>query len=158
MIARPAAAVAALLALAGCGAANPCADRSGTLPVTVAAKAGPRVFCAELADAPDEQASGLMHRTDLAPDGGMLFAPYPAEGGPPRVASFWMRNTPTSLDILFIRPDRTIARVAARTTPFSEEPVGSGEPVSAVLEIVGGRAAALGIAAGDQVDWREPKG
>ena len=36
-----------------------------------------------------------MYRTDIPPDGGMLFAPYPADGGPPREASFWMKNTPT---------------------------------------------------------------
>ena len=81
------------------------------------------------------------------------FGPDLFPGGPAVPASFWMRNTPTSLDILFIRPDRTIARVAARATPYSEEPIPSGEPVSAVLEINGGRAAELGISVGDKVSW-----
>jgi uncharacterized protein len=95
-----------------------------------------------------------MFRTDIARDGGMLFAPYPPEGGAPREASFWMKNTPTPLDIVFIRPDGTIATIAENTVPFSEAPVRSGEPVSAVLEILGGRAAELGIAPGDRVTWQ----
>ena len=88
-----------------------------------------------------------MFRTDLKHDGGMLFTPYPADGGPPREASFWMKNTPTPLDIIFIRADGTIARIAENTVPFCETPVASGEPVRAVLEILGGRAA----------DWGSPR-
>jgi uncharacterized membrane protein (UPF0127 family) len=83
----------------------------------------------------------------------MLFYPYPAEGGPPREASFWMKNTPTPLDILFIRTDGTIATIAENTVPFSEAQVRSREPVGAVLELVGGRTAELGIAEGDKVTW-----
>ena len=64
-----------------------------------------------------------------------------------------MKNTPTPLDIIFIRSDGTIARVAENTIPFSEEMVSSGEPVSAVLELVGGRAAETGVSEGDRVSW-----
>ena len=94
-----------------------------------------------------------MFRTNLPADGGMIFIPYPAEGGPPREASFWMKNTPTPLDIIFIRPDGTIAAIAENTVPYSEEPSRSGEPVAAVLEILGGRSAELGISEGDKVSW-----
>ena len=73
---------------------------------------------------------------------------------PPRPASFWMKNTVIPLDMIFVRPDGTIARIAADTVPYSLDPVDSGEPVSAVLEIAGGRAAELGIAEGDKVSWR----
>jgi uncharacterized membrane protein (UPF0127 family) len=59
--------------------------------------------------------------------------------------------------MIFIRPDGTIARIEAETIPYSLEPVQSGEPVSAVLEIGGGKAEALGIAAGDRVIWDDPK-
>ena len=111
-------------------------------------------FVVEVAATEAQQQQGLMYRPPLAPDAGMLFAPYPPDGGPPRVANFWMRNTPSPLDILFIRPDRTIATIAENTVPFSEAPVPSGEPVSAVLELGGGRAAELGIAAGDKVTWK----
>ena len=111
-------------------------------------------FTVEVAATEPQQQQGLMYRPPLAPDAGMLFAPYPPDGGPPRAANFWMRNTPSPLDILFIRPDRTIATVAENTVPFSETPGPSGEPVSAVLELGGGRAAELGIAAGDKVTWK----
>ena len=69
-----------------------------------------------------------MYRTDLKPDGGMLFAPYPPEGGGPRTASFWMKNTPTPLDILFIRADGTIARIAENSVPFSEAQIPPASP------------------------------
>lgn len=113
-------------------------------------------FRAELARTTVEQAKGLMYRTRIADDGGMLFHPYPADGGPPREATFWMKDTPSPLDILFIRADRTIARIAENTTPYSQAPIPSGEPVSAVLELRGGRTAELGIAEGDRVDWPKP--
>jgi uncharacterized protein len=121
------------------------------VPVTIATKVGTRLIKAELADTTPEQAAGLMFRTALPDDGGMLFHPYPPEGGPPKPASFWMENTPLPLDIVFIRPDGTIARIAAETVPMSQTPIESGEPVGAVLEIRGGRAAAMGIAEGDRV-------
>lgn len=110
-------------------------------------------FQVEHAKTSEAQSRGLMYRTELPRDGGMLFAPYPGDGGPPREASFWMRNTPSALDILFIRPDGVIARIAANAAPLDETRILSGEPVAAVLELNGGRAAELGIAAGDKVDW-----
>jgi len=135
------------------GTATTTPVRQGTLPVTITTAGGRHVFTVERATTAAEQAQGLMFRTDLTPDGGMLFWPYPADGSGPREASFWMKNTPTSLDILFIRADGTIARIADSTTPMSETPVTSGEPVTAVLELIAGRAAALGIAEGDTVSW-----
>ncbi len=53
----------------------------------------------------------------------MLFSPYPPEGGAPREASFWMKNTPSSLDIIFIRPDGTIAAIAENAVPHDEQPL-----------------------------------
>jgi len=130
---------------------------TGKLPVLVKTKQGRHCFAIERATTAAEQERGLMFRSDLTPDGGMLFWPYPAggpvSGGARQEANFWMKNTPTSLDILFIRADGTIARIAEDTVPFSEQPIPSGEPVTAVLELVGGRAAALGIAEGDMVSW-----
>jgi uncharacterized membrane protein (UPF0127 family) len=122
------------------------------LPLTIASSNGNHVFRVERAITPAEQEKGLMYRTDLTDDGGMLFWPYPPTGDP-KVASFWMKNTPSSLDIIFIRKDGSIAHIAENTTPLSEEPVDSGEPVGAVLEIKGGRASALGISEGDKVSW-----
>jgi uncharacterized membrane protein (UPF0127 family) len=83
----------------------------------------------------------------------MIFAPYPPDGGAPREATFWMKNTPSPLDIIFIRADGTIAHIAENAVPFSEDKIPSGEPVAAVLELNGGRAGELGIAEGDKVTW-----
>ena len=89
-----------------------------------------------------------MFRRSLDADGGMIF-PY----DPPQEVAFWMKNTLIPLDIIFIKPDRTIARVAANAAPLSLDPIWSGEPINGVLEIRGGRAAELRIKAGDTVDW-----
>jgi uncharacterized membrane protein (UPF0127 family) len=153
--------LAGVLAL-GAGAGGVAYMRSGagteapavvTLPLTIKSATGTHGFVVERAKTVDEQARGLMFRTDLKPDGGMLFWPYPPTGGAPVVANFWMKNTPSSLDIVYIRGDGTIARIAENTVPFSEAPIPSGEPVGAVLELMGGRAAELGIAEGDLVTW-----
>lgn len=106
-------------------------------------------FIVEVAATVGEQAQGLMFRTRLAPDKGMIF-PFPDD----RVASFWMKNTVIPLDIIFIRRDGTIESIAANTTPYSLAPVRSNEPVATVLEIAGGQAAKLGIEPGDIVTWQ----
>ncbi|MEL6874001.1 MAG: DUF192 domain-containing protein [Pseudomonadota bacterium] len=105
-------------------------------------------FTVEIAQSPEQQARGMMFRTELAPDKGMLF-PFPAE----KMASFWMKNTVIPLDIIFVRRDGTIESIAAQTTPYSLEPVQSGEPVAAVLELAGGRAAELSLQPGDTISW-----
>ena len=127
---------------------------AGSIALTIAGAHGRHDFVVERATTAAEQEKGLMFRTDLTPDGGMLFWPYPAGGGAPIQANFWMKNTPTPLDIVFIRADGTIARIAENTVPFSEEGIPSNEPVGAVLELVGGRTGELGIAEGDKVTWR----
>jgi len=133
-------------------AQGPVAERSAAgleqVPLTIRSASGAHRFTVEVAGTPEEQANGLMHRQSLAGDRGMLF-PYE----PPQDVSFWMKNTLIPLDMIFIRPDGTIARIAANTVPLSLDPVPSLEPVSAVLEIAGGRAAELGIQEGDRVEW-----
>ncbi len=133
-------------------AQSPLAERSAAgleqVPLTIRSATGRHRFTVEIARSPQEQATGLMQRESLTPDRGMLF-PY----DPPQPASFWMKNTLIPLDIIFIRADGRIARIAANTVPLSLEPVPSLEPVAAVLEIAGGRAAELGIAPGDRVSW-----
>lgn len=124
-----------------------------TVTVTIQSGNGAHVFTVETARTAAEQEQGLMFRTDIAENGGMLFAPYPPGGGLPQRATFWMKNTPSPLDIIFIRANHTVARIAENAVPFDESPIASGEPVSAVLELKGGRASALGIAEGDKVSW-----
>lgn len=152
-------AAAAVLAASGCtgqAVATPSASAAAplaTAQVSIETPNGPHAFTVEVAASEEAQRKGLMYRRDIPADGGMLFAPYPPEGGGPREAFFWMKNTPSALDIIFIRADGTIARVAANAVPYSEDTIDSGEPVAAVLEIRGGRAAELGIAAGERVTW-----
>jgi len=126
---------------------------AAAVTVTIASANGNHVFTVETARTAAQQERGLMYRTDIPDDGGMLFAPYPPDGGPPREANFWMKNTPSPLDIIFIRADHSIARIAENAVPFDETPIPSGEPVAAVLELKGGRTSALGIAEGDKVSW-----
>lgn len=149
--------IACWFLLAGCGGGDAATSghdpKDKLLTVTIESAQGERVFRVETAKTAFEQKRGLMYRTDIPRDGGMLFAPYPPGGGGPRQASFWMKDTPSALDILYIRADRTIARIAENAVPFSEELIPSGEPVAAVLEINGGRAAELGIEEGDSVRW-----
>ena len=107
---------------------------------------GPVTFNVEVASDSATQMKGLMFRTRLAPDAGMLF-----DFHWPSPITFWMKNTPLSLDMLFIKADGTISTIAANTIPYSEDSIPSSEPVRAVLEINGGRAVALGIRPGDKV-------
>ena len=102
---------------------------------------------AEIADEPAEHSQGLMFRTEMGPGQGMLF-----NFGETRPVTMWMKNTPLSLDMVFIRPDGTVATVAERTEPFSLKHIPSGEPVSHVLELRGGVARMIGLKAGDRVE------
>lgn len=119
-----------------------------TIPVTVRSTTGDHLFDVETAVTPDEQRRGLMFRESLPENGGMIF-PFDF----PRLASFWMRNTMIPLDMIFIRADGVITNIARETEPYTLDSYYSTEPVIAVLEIAGGRAAELGINAGDQVAW-----
>ena len=105
-------------------------------------------FTVEVAATPAEQATGMMFRRSVAPNRGMLF-PY----SPPQTVGFWMRNTFIPLDMIFIRADGSIARIAT-AVQHSLDSVSSYEPVVAVLEIGGGRAAELGISEGDRVAYK----
>ena len=116
--------------------------------MSIRSATGTHHFVVEVARTPEEQAQGLMNRNSLEPMCGMIF-PFPA----PKVASFWMKNTLIPLDMIFIRADGTIANIEANTVPLSLQPVYAVEPVTAVLEIAGGRAEQLGIKPGDKVEW-----
>jgi uncharacterized membrane protein (UPF0127 family) len=118
------------------------------IPLTITSLGKTHRFRVEVARTPQEQAKGLMFRTAMGPDEGMLF-PYDQ----PRVLSFWMKNTVLSLDLIFIGPDRRIVNVAANAVPYSEQSILSDAPAIAVLELNAGRARELGIVAGARVDW-----
>ncbi len=141
------------LGASACGAGQASLPASGvttlrTIPLVIASKNGQHRFTVEVAQTEDEQARGLMFRDRLSPNAGMIFPMTPSRG-----VSFWMKNTVIPLDMVFIRADGTIAKIAADTIPYSLEPVSSDEPVGAVLEIAGGRAAQLGLQPDDKVSW-----
>ncbi|MCL5777865.1 DUF192 domain-containing protein [Limibaculum sp. FT325] len=114
--------------------------------VSVLAPAGPVRYRVEIADDPDEQAQGLMFRTSMDQDAGMLFI-FPE----PRQATFWMKNTILPLDIVFIDATGLILNIAERTTPFSEATLPSQGQALAVLEVNAGEAARHGFGPGSQV-------
>ena len=119
------------------------------VPLTVPTPGGKaHAFRVEVARTPQEQSRGLMFRTEMEADEGMLF-PYQQ----PQMLSFWMRNTVLSLDLIFLGPDRRVINVAANAVPYSEESIPSDAPAVAVLELNAGRAQALGIVPGSKVDW-----
>ena len=118
------------------------------IPLTIKSSTGKHRFTVEVAQTPEQQAQGLMFRQSLAANQGMIFP-----RNPPGDASFWMKDTLIPLDLVFIRPDGSIARIAENAVPMSLDPIPSLEPVGAVLEIAGGRAAQLGIKPNDKVTW-----
>jgi hypothetical protein len=117
------------------------------VPLTITSASGVHSFTVDVAATPEQQETGLMFVKHLAADRGMIF-PY----DPPQPVAFWMHNTLIPLDMVFIRADGTIARIATAKA-LDDTPVPSGEPIAAVLEIAGGRAAQLGIVPGDKVEW-----
>jgi uncharacterized protein len=102
----------------------------------------------EVAETLDQKSLGLMFRTSLADNQGMLF-PYER----PQELTMWMKNTYISLDMVFIRADGIVHRIAVRTEPLSEKIVASEGDVVAVLELAGGAAERLGLKAGDRIAY-----
>jgi uncharacterized membrane protein (UPF0127 family) len=115
-------------------------------PLEIVTKSGVRSFQVEMARTDEELSRGLMYRRELPEGRGMLF-----DFRQDRPVGMWMKNTYISLDMLFIRSDGTIIKIAERTKPHSLENITSGLPVRAVLEIVGGSARTFGIRPGDKV-------
>lgn len=114
--------------------------------LTIKTAAAEHQFTMEVVDTPESRAKGLMFRTALAPDAGMLF-----DFKESRQVSFWMQNTLIPLDMLFIRQDGTIANIHVNAKPLDPTSIPSDGPVQFVFEIAGGRSVELGIKAGDRV-------
>jgi uncharacterized membrane protein (UPF0127 family) len=114
--------------------------------IVIDSTGGPRAFEVEIAADDASRANGLMHRTQLAPRTGMLF-----DFKSLVMVTFWMKDTPLPLDMLFVRADGTISTIAADAAPFSTAAIFSAEPVRAVIEINGGLAQTLGIDPGGKV-------
>ncbi len=138
------------LPIAACSKDGSEAESVATIPLTVTMTGAAHRFNVEVARSEAEQEQGLMFRTSLPKDGGMLF-PF----AKPKIASFWMKNTLIPLDMIFVRSDGSIDRIAENTIPESLEPVASGGEVAAVLELAGGTAAELGIDESATVTWKD---
>jgi uncharacterized membrane protein (UPF0127 family) len=119
---------------------------AGKQTLEIASKSGVHVFSVEIADNDAERAKGLMYRKELPEGQGMLFDFHREQE-----VSFWMQNTYIPLDMVFIRADGRILRIAENTEPLSTKLISSGGPVRAVLEVIGGTTRKLGIAPGDRV-------
>ena len=122
------------------------AQAADTQSLEIVSKTGVHVFSVEFAKTDAEREKGLMFRKELPEGRGMLFD-FDSE----REIAMWMKNTYIPLDMIFIRNDGTISRIAENTTPLSERIIPSVGPVRAVLEVIGGSTRKLGIAPGDKV-------
>ncbi len=151
--------VAALILLSGCSTlssvkkmtanASPQIEQGQQLPTTAIALIKDATIQLEVAQTPQQQATGLMFRESLADDRGMLF-PFPNE----RMARFWMKNVPISLDMIFLNGDRVVG-IASDVPPCKTEPCpiyGPNALVDGVIELRGGRARELAVEVGDTIE------
>jgi uncharacterized membrane protein (UPF0127 family) len=131
------------------GLAPPAGSASPLQTLEIVSATGVHVFSVELAGDDAERARGLMFRKELPEGHGMLF-----DFGTDQDVAMWMKNTLIPLDMIFIRADGRIARIAENTAPMSTKIIPSGGLVRAVLEVAGGTVKKLGIAVGDRVAHR----
>jgi uncharacterized membrane protein (UPF0127 family) len=125
---------------------TPAARAASVQPLEIATKSGVHVFSVEMATTEEEKQTGLMYRKEL-PDGkGMLF-----DFSPEQQISMWMKNTYIPLDMIFIRADGRILRIAENTEPLSTKIISSGGLAKGVLEVIAGTAQKYGIQPGDRV-------
>ena len=139
--------LAGLVLLAGCAGAGTAGPNGEALePLTITTSTGEHRFMVEIADDDAERERGLMHREPLADDRGMLFQfPDVAERG------FWMHNTPSPLDIIYIDPYGRIVSIAKNAPPNSDAIIPSNGPAMGVLELRAGRADEIAAKPGDKV-------
>ena len=138
--------VAAALVIVGFGLAGAPVRAASFQPLEIVTKNGVQVFSVEMATTEEEKETGLMYRKELADGKGMLF-----DFNPEQEVSMWMKNTYISLDMIFIRSDGRILRIAENTEPLSTKIISSRGPARAVLEVVAGTAQKYGIRPGDRV-------
>lgn len=114
--------------------------------MTLVTAAGEKQITVEITESNEEKMRGLMFRTSLADDQGMIF--YYDQ---PQDVTMWMRNTYIPLDMVFLKADGTVHRIEVRTEPLSERIISSQGNVVACLELAGGASERLGLKPGDKV-------
>ena len=132
---------AALWMFAGCDA-----RAASVQPLEIATKTGVHVFSVEMAMTEEEKTTGLMYRKELPEGKGMLF-----DFSPEQEVSMWMKNTYIPLDMIFIRADGSILRIAENTEPLSTRIISSRGLAKGVLEVIAGTAQKYGIEPGDRI-------
>ena len=135
-----------LIVLAPQDRASGAADQFSRGELVIETASGQLRLDVEIAQTQQQRSRGLMFRTSLEADSGMIFI-YES----PREITMWMKNTILSLDMVFIAEDGRITRIVANTTPMSEATISSRGPVRAVLELLAGAAQRLAIKPGDRV-------
>jgi len=126
--------------------AGPHARAASVQTLEIVTKTGVHVFSVEMATTEEEKTTGLMYRKELAEGKGMLF-----DFSPEQEVSMWMKNTYIPLDMIFIRSDGRILRIAENTEPLSTKIISSRGLAKGVLEVIAGTAQKYGIAPGDRV-------
>lgn len=137
----------ALLALISGAAAEgwPMVLPTDPAPLVAHTNNGEQRFSIEVADDPEKRQRGLMFRRSMGDDHGMLFV-FPESGR----RSFWMKDTPMALDLLFIADGGTV-RAIAPGEPFSTKPISPDVQARFVLELKAGTAQKAGIEVGDRL-------
>ncbi|TYO67277.1 DUF192 domain-containing protein [Bradyrhizobium hipponense] len=138
--------LAAILVIATYAVASAPAGAANLQTLEIVTKNGVQVFSVEMATTEEEKQTGLMHRKELADGKGMLF-----DFSPEQEVSMWMKNTYISLDMIFIRADGRILRIAENTEPMSTKIISSHGLAKGVLEVPAGTAQKYGIRPGDRV-------
>ena len=138
--------LAAILVIAGFAVASAPVRAASFQPLEIVTKNGVQVFSVEVATTDEEKQTGLMYRKELADGKGMLF-----DFNPEQEVSMWMQNTYISLDMIFIRADGRILRIAENTETLSTKIIASHGLARAVLEVPAGTAQKYGIRPGDRV-------
>jgi uncharacterized protein len=138
--------LAAILVIAGFAVASAPLRAASFQPLEIVTKNGVQAFSVEMATTDEEKQTGLMYRKELADGKGMLF-----DFNPEQQVSMWMKNTYVSLDMIFIRADGRILRIAENTEPLSTKIISSQGLARAVLEVPAGTAQKYGIRPGDRV-------
>src|ERR1700730_8465965 len=136
-----------LILIAALGAFASLGARASSIQLLViVTKSGVQVFSVEMATTEEEKTTGLMYRKELADGKGMLF-----DFSPEQEVSMWMKNTYIPLDMIFIRADGRILRIAENTEPMSTKIIPSRGLAKGVWEVIAGTAQKYGIAPGDRV-------
>lgn len=123
-------------------------DRMEKSEIIIETQDGVFPYTVEIASTDKQLETGLMDRSSLAPETGMLFD---LSNVPNKVTAMWMKDTKLSLDMLFLTKEGVIYWIKENAKPYSEEYIIAPFPAAAVLEINAGDVAKHNISVGDHI-------